>query len=261
MKNVFLCLMLSAVCACGKAPMFGLMSIDNVSNTSQIINGRPDAVEQNYWKFTGMITGDGLCTGSLIGDDIFLTAAHCIGSGNYAVKFDDLQGKTDSISVIKTNCGISKKELFDNPLMTGSDFVSIEKVDEMKIWDICALKLARKPTAQFQPIELLKDVPADGSRLIHIGYGQRSDDGPSHERRVGFSQYTRTTAWTLESSQQADGTQVCFGDSGGPVVLAFESKLYLVGVLSAMFGGDSCSTSTQVQTKRALPFKYLWENL
>jgi hypothetical protein len=201
-----------------------------------IINGVPDT-SQEHMAVVGVTSNFGMCTGTLIHDQIVMTAAHCIDDGGAA-----------SIYVA-----------FDNSLDWGTDWKRVSaKVlhpgydPDMNINDIGLLLLSQPQPAGIIPIpnlpgSLALEDPDDIDIPVEfVGFGQTETGGSGTKEHV-----TGTLTWicdhpqgcwinsslgwyavsnTICTNQEPGGP--CYGDSGGPAFVWRGGQEYTAGVTS-----------------------------
>lgn len=166
----------------------------------------------------------GLCTGSIIADDIILTAGHCIPEdpANMVVLFGvDARKYTDVRPVVFAGAN----EQF-NPHEGGGTWS-----------DIALVYFTGGLPAGYSPIELLSDesLIQKGVATDLAGYGQSNG-----VKKTGSGVLRRTTVQILDPEfnfgevilDQTQGKGACHGDSGGPAYVLENSKFKLWGVTS-----------------------------
>jgi secreted trypsin-like serine protease len=222
-----------------------IVALTAAAPSGAIIDGTPDTEHPYVGILVTVIDGDTVpvCSGFLVSSRVFVTAAHCIedlgGTLPAYVSFD--QSFDDASRIVRGNA-------IANP-----NFPS--RGD-----DIAAVRLDTRVTGRghaTMPEEgLLEDTPRSAA-LTLVGYGA---DG--FERGVPqFDLVRRTTdarLVKLESGKYALNLRiskgVCFGDSGGPVLLG-DSDL-VVGINSFQHG-SKCSGNAyafRTDTPEALDF-------
>lgn len=201
----------------------------------KIVMGIPDAV---LYPFTaaqknaiGAIVdrnGRNFCTGTLIGDNTVLTAAHCVkGKAPAALRF------VTGVDAVQPTRRFDVAEVRSNPLWSGET----AKHDNA----LLILKQSIVPYATPLPVNT-KPLPRAliGQRVQNVGYGA-TEPGGTGTNSIRW--------WTIEpvktfdaSTITVDGrgvSSVCSGDSGSPTLYRFEDGI--VRVIGTLHGGQiSC---------------------
>ncbi|XGC79746.1 trypsin-like serine protease [Bdellovibrio bacteriovorus] len=172
-----------------------------------------------------------LCTGTLIGQNLVLTAAHCItpNSNKLIVYFGkDLKNNPDSSLIRKSDDAIVHEKY--NP-ERGED-----------TYDIALVSFEGTTPAGFAPAPLLSNFSQveKGTKVHVAGFGLNWAWGVKKgagvlrttELKVKRSLYGSTEIMLDQSLRKG----ICSGDSGGPAYLEVNGKLHLLGVASR---GDS----------------------
>jgi secreted trypsin-like serine protease len=178
----------------------------------------------------------GLCTGVLIAPDLVLTARHCL--------FDINDQRVDAKAVV---LGSTKALEADE---AGAERIVVARTLAHPTADLALLVLAQPST--ILPIPVLQgcalDGLVDGATASVVGYGAHDACGKEHDpflreasltiddyRCAGCGELARPgealTASALRSS-------ACFGDSGGPLILATPHGDFVAGIVSAGKGTD-----------------------
>uniref|UniRef100_A0A1A9WR49 Peptidase S1 domain-containing protein n=1 Tax=Glossina brevipalpis TaxID=37001 RepID=A0A1A9WR49_9MUSC len=203
----------------------------------RIVNGIKTTIENRPYQISLQLIANGrhICGGSIISEDIVVTAAHCLQS----VTPSDLQVRLGSTYYN------------DDGILTGVKALKYhEKFDHKLMYDIAILKLDKpvKQSSKVRYIELAREVPKTGTPAVVSGWGVTcsSGCGPSRvlmEVEVSFLERKDCASKPYHYGEQIRETMVCGyaiekdscqGDSGGPLVV--ESKL--VGVVS---WGEGCA--------------------
>jgi len=182
---------------------------------ARIVGGTPAEVGE-FPSFT-WTTGTGLCGGSLIWEDIVLTAAHCFGSFERGILYNGI------------NLNGGEGELFRGVV---SEFPHPEYNNETDANDIMLVLLSNPATnVPFQELNFDPDQPISGESATVIGYGRVEETG-------NISQVLLQTEVDIVDFDTCDeffrrilddvmvcagsgtaGRDSCAGDSGGPLLV------------------------------------------
>jgi hypothetical protein len=199
-----------------------------------ITYGQPDG---NAHPFVGSIVlnvpGEGLfqwCSGTLISENVFLTASHC------TQPLDDILAEDPDIEVLVTfDPTISESgtfytgEWFTNPRYNGGQGAG----GRSDTGDIAVIVLDTAPgitPARLPEAGLLDDLQAShilkDTRFTAVGYGSVRDTNRTgfqgildnlDRNRVEQGFLSLTSAWlTLSMNRSTGNGGTCYGDSGGP---------------------------------------------
>lgn len=184
-----------------------------------------------------------ICTGSLISQDIVLTAAHCVSEpGEYAVQL-----KADTL-------------FEDGELLSVSAVWSSPRYDKRSIQNDLGLLLIQTPVLDVTPVQVAKKSQTAKidklSNFVIYGWGlDQNKKLPTFLRYSKVKQQKKAALKYFSAKQFNVKTTlavgkylknervysgVCNGDSGGPLVVTLGGVETLVGVAS--YGAKSCRT-------------------
>lgn len=183
------------------------------------------------------------CTGTLIAPTVVLTAAHCFVEENAPQELPPLadfeivagplavdQSSATTLYTIKKiviHPGYPKGVTVDDTGMGEDDDLALvilnETVDEVGVMPIL-------------PTSLNDKVFANGTSFIITGYGSRDQEG-----NLSGVLYIADTPYLASSDYEftagGNGKDTCPGDSGGPIYVEVEGRVYLAGVTSRGVNG------------------------
>ena len=189
-----------------------------------IIGGQPAEPDIFSWQ-----VDLGNCGGTLIARDWVLTAAHCVGEGR------------------PTSVRVGSYELGGGEEIEVSAIHIHPEYSEGSVHDIALLRLARAAPEALGVVALPDPathnrLAAPGKTATAIGWGHtESDSRPTHLQQAGLllegcaEDYSyRVCTTTLLLTDFA--TNVCFGDSGGPLLGRDDGRYYQIGISSRVRG-------------------------
>lgn len=237
--------------------------------------GQPDEQRHPYVGALIVRLTDGtlipFCSGTMVGERAFLTAAHCtyfaevfFGAGNYELGAtfvsdlgldDPAPGFDDDDVIMGTG--------YTHPMFDGKTGGAAKRVD------VAVVMLDADPRVGMASLPeegLLDEIDLRDTWFTAVGYGLSRDDkrmGPRSLQDDGMRRYAEQTAlqlnpsWLLLSMNPATGDGgTCNGDSGGPHFLGTGPAA--TTVVSVTSWGDRFCRSTdwtaRVDTKEALTF-------
>ncbi|XP_033151508.1 trypsin alpha-3 [Drosophila mauritiana] len=200
------------------------------SHGARIVGGTTSSIEDRPWQVSLQRSGGHFCGGSIISNDIIVTAAHCLYSPT-------------TVSNLRIRAG-SNKRTYGGVLVEVAAIKAHEGYSSStKVNDIGVVRLKSKLTfgSTIKAITMASATPAHGSAASISGWGKTSTSGPSSAtllfvdtRIVGRSQCGSSTygyGSFIKATMicaAATNKDACQGDSGGPLV----SGGQLVGVVS-----------------------------
>lgn len=172
-----------------------------------------------------------LCTGTIIAEDLLLTAAHCIPDGSFELYV--LFGKDTSQSsrlVARTVSAVRVGPLWED-----------RRTEEFDNGDIALVRFDGGLPEGYHAAEILEDedLLSDGTELVMAGYGVI--DGSSGAdggvlRKVSLPIEDATYSETEFLVDESLGRGTCYGDSGGPAFVRSGGRYLLAGVTSRAVG-------------------------
>lgn len=206
-----------------------------VMTSTVLIVGSETAVGPNGQQGTQQF----ICTGSIIANDLVLTAAHCLGSSGNAVLQvafrSSINGPGPIVGVIAQT--------------RPQDYVSLANSSPVDQDDVGLLRLAQPIPAGYAPAHILTDLSVlqSGTPVLLAGYGIDVPVAPTDPKDPGGAGVLREVQQQILNPHYgntevlvslANGRGACHGDSGGPAFIQSGGVLYLFGVTSRLTSDD-----------------------
>ncbi len=169
-----------------------------------------------------------ICTGTLIAQDIVVTAAHCVATQpeNIRIVFD-----TDISDITQANAASKVRKItgyLANPKY------AMNKDQDQDTGDIAVIRIAGSLPDGYHPATLYSGTPQAGDDAVLAGYGitdGQTQAGSGVLRQVSVPVASVFSQTEIELDQRG-GKGACHGDSGGPAFANTGNGLALWGVTS-----------------------------
>ncbi|RYZ47432.1 MAG: trypsin-like serine protease, partial [Proteobacteria bacterium] len=207
------------------------------TSEEKIVRGREVGQDSPaYLSAVRLEMGGGLCTGSIIGPRLILTAAHCVAdvpATQIKVYFD----RIPSTSPDNSRKGVKAQTFKPFGAALFPNF------------DIAWIELDADVPAPYQPIEILRDANflESNTNILLAGYGKQADvcttndcTGYLREANTHFEKYYDKahiqSLLVFHGPKESGLGGACNGDSGGPAYAEIAGKWYLIGVTNGLRG-------------------------
>ncbi|WP_413576026.1 S1 family peptidase [Bdellovibrio sp. HCB290] len=231
MKKLLLLLSFSLLAAC--QPEHSLTK-SNIDDTNEEIAGgtkvtRFEALGKHMAHIYVPATKT-VCTGTIIAENLILTAAHCIANPSHPVEIGfgldwndrDMEVRAGR-AVIKHSGFAGAKSNFDRD-------------------DVALISFSGSLPKEFKPAPLVKDTTytKENGTFTAFGYGSTSGiNGTGNQtgrlRKVPMTIFSVFSNKKIFASKHLSGKGVCFGDSGGAAFVKIKGVYHLMGVIGGVY--------------------------
>lgn len=215
------------------------------------------------------IASGNACTGSLIAENVVLSAAHCVGETPksmiiiFDVNAEEVLNSVASLTDLLRSPKIRRVESAlvssvwtarEKALQARFDAnngqpLTLTEAETKNTGDISLMKFSGKMPTGYAPAKFLTDASLlkNGATVTVAGYGFTNGakrSGTTELREVQVQIHDVNYSQTEITLDQTHGTGACHGDSGGPAYLNVNGQEYLWGITSRGIDdkNDDCST-------------------
>ncbi|OMH83547.1 Trypsin-1, partial [Zancudomyces culisetae] len=214
-----------------------------LSANARIINGSPAALQEFPYAvfiYSEVSRSAEVCTGSLIADNVVVTAAHCLLYNlSYTFSPSQMLVSAGSVSNIRNNYDRYKvSKVIPHPQFSKASLRN----------DIGLIILSSPvPSSKATPATIYNESVKDNMNVIAAGWGVTSNDEDATSASVlnkvplvtssSATCKTLNPFWSSNSGSSictlnVSGQDTCYGDSGGPLAYPVNGANYLVGLTS-----------------------------
>ncbi|NVB37318.1 ricin-type beta-trefoil lectin domain protein [Pseudenhygromyxa sp. WMMC2535] len=184
------------------------------------------------------------CTATAIADDLLVTAAHCLKSGDNVfdwIKVREGNGDNDDAEGKYSSHFIMSEDIYDNYTIEDSAY------SDYYSRDIAFVKFGKGTFASTYPLgSIANNSDLNGDDVILIGFGGNDTKHYGAETVTSVVTYSGNTDYKYATTDNKNSiANVESGDSGGPMLRASGDSYEVVGVL---YGHSDTSSSHAVIT-------------
>ncbi len=231
------------VCEDGELKSVGIIGGKTLSSQSTVAQGIVFLLSESEKTDSEGRALSSLCTGSLIDQNIVLTAAHCVPS--------DLNPRKIRVAFSVDPLCQLQQQGYQKSFLEVDEIIQHEKWDSKNsAYDLAMIRLSDAAPAERRPLKLLnRPVELTTESPIFVsGYGRTTDYNVQDKDKPMLkvarirpslnsdepSKITKSNLNPVLYLDQSQGQGACSGDSGGPTFLKDKGQLYVLGVNSAV---------------------------